>query len=214
MCAVASNEVLCLLEPQFPQLCRSRLSRRVRPALTQRDSFWQEPGAARIAAQASGCWLGHRHPAACALPPAEGCGSRSRRQTRRRKVGERPQAPAGAARPRPRSQRPCGSRGLELRPPPPAGLTPSSLLPCSLAGSLPSGRLGVDSAARCSRGWKMAGNDCGALLDEELSSFFLKYLADTQVRPAGAAGPGPGVLSCGGRSRSRGGREAAVGALK
>ncbi|XP_011369447.1 peroxisome proliferator-activated receptor gamma coactivator 1-beta isoform X3 [Pteropus vampyrus] len=27
----------------------------------------------------------------------------------------------------------------------------------------------------------MAGNDCGALLDEELSSFFLNYLADTQV---------------------------------
>uniref|UniRef100_A0A8C9DU82 PPARG coactivator 1 beta n=1 Tax=Prolemur simus TaxID=1328070 RepID=A0A8C9DU82_PROSS len=31
----------------------------------------------------------------------------------------------------------------------------------------------------------MAGNDCGALLDEELSSFFLNYLADTQ---AGASG--------------------------
>ncbi|XP_045140648.1 peroxisome proliferator-activated receptor gamma coactivator 1-beta [Echinops telfairi] len=31
----------------------------------------------------------------------------------------------------------------------------------------------------------MAGNDCGALLDEELSSFFLNYLADTQ-------GGGPG----------------------
>ncbi|MXQ86942.1 hypothetical protein E5288_WYG019369 [Bos mutus] len=26
----------------------------------------------------------------------------------------------------------------------------------------------------------MAGNDCGSLLDEELSSFFLNYLADTQ----------------------------------
>jgi hypothetical protein len=38
----------------------------------------------------------------------------------------------------------------------------------------------------------MAGNDCGALLDEELSSFFLNYLTDTQVRPAVAAGPGPG----------------------
>lgn len=57
----------------------------------------------------------------------------------------------------------------------------------------------------------MAGNDCGALLDEELSSFFLNYLADTQVRPAGAAGRGPGVLSCGGCRRSRGGREATVG---
>jgi len=32
----------------------------------------------------------------------------------------------------------------------------------------------------------MAGNDCGSLLDEELSSFFLNYLADTQVRSAGA----------------------------
>ncbi|XP_060036893.1 peroxisome proliferator-activated receptor gamma coactivator 1-beta isoform X2 [Erinaceus europaeus] len=31
----------------------------------------------------------------------------------------------------------------------------------------------------------MAGNDCGALLDEELSSFFLNYLADTQ---SGASG--------------------------
>ena len=58
----------------------------------------------------------------------------------------------------------------------------------------------------------MAGNDCGALLDEELSSFFLNYLADTQVRPVGAAGRGPGVLSCGGCRRSRGGREATVGA--
>lgn len=59
----------------------------------------------------------------------------------------------------------------------------------------------------------MAGNDCGALLDEELSSFFLNYLADTQVRLAGAAGPGPEVLSCRGCCLSRGGREAAVGAL-
>lgn len=59
----------------------------------------------------------------------------------------------------------------------------------------------------------MAGNDCGALLDEELSSFFLNYLADTQVRLAGEAGPGPEVLSCGGCCLSRGGREAAVGAL-
>ncbi|XP_058136912.1 peroxisome proliferator-activated receptor gamma coactivator 1-beta [Dasypus novemcinctus] len=31
----------------------------------------------------------------------------------------------------------------------------------------------------------MAGNDCGALLDEELSSFFLNYLADTQVEGSG-----------------------------
>ncbi|XP_012880930.1 PREDICTED: peroxisome proliferator-activated receptor gamma coactivator 1-beta isoform X1 [Dipodomys ordii] len=31
----------------------------------------------------------------------------------------------------------------------------------------------------------MAGNDCGALLDEELSSFFLNYLADTQGEAAG-----------------------------
>uniref|UniRef100_A0A8I3X3C1 PPARG coactivator 1 beta n=1 Tax=Callithrix jacchus TaxID=9483 RepID=A0A8I3X3C1_CALJA len=169
----------CLLEPQFPPLCRRS---RTRPVLTQRDSLWQERGAARIAAQASSCWLGHRHPAVCAFSPSEGCWSRPPRQTRRRKVGERPPAPAGAARPRPRSQWPCGSRGLELRPPPPAGLAPSSLLPCSLAGSLPPGRLGVDSAARCSRGWKMAGNDCGALLDEELSSFFLNYLADTQLQ--------------------------------
>lgn len=60
----------------------------------------------------------------------------------------------------------------------------------------------------------MAGNDCGALLDEELSSFFLNYLADTQVLPAGAAGRMLGVLSCGGCRRSRGGREAAAGALR
>nr|XP_036849963.1 peroxisome proliferator-activated receptor gamma coactivator 1-beta isoform X1 [Manis javanica] len=31
----------------------------------------------------------------------------------------------------------------------------------------------------------MAGNDCGALLDEELSSFFLNYLADTQSGGSG-----------------------------
>ncbi|XP_053422828.1 peroxisome proliferator-activated receptor gamma coactivator 1-beta isoform X2 [Nycticebus coucang] len=31
----------------------------------------------------------------------------------------------------------------------------------------------------------MAGNDCGALLDEELSSFFLNYLADTQAGGSG-----------------------------
>ncbi|XP_063088426.1 peroxisome proliferator-activated receptor gamma coactivator 1-beta isoform X3 [Cavia porcellus] len=31
----------------------------------------------------------------------------------------------------------------------------------------------------------MAGNDCGALLDEELSSFFLNYLADTQGGESG-----------------------------
>ncbi|XP_040828648.1 peroxisome proliferator-activated receptor gamma coactivator 1-beta isoform X2 [Ochotona curzoniae] len=31
----------------------------------------------------------------------------------------------------------------------------------------------------------MAGNDCGALLDEELSSFFLNYLSDTQVDGSG-----------------------------
>nr|XP_012597010.1 peroxisome proliferator-activated receptor gamma coactivator 1-beta isoform X1 [Microcebus murinus] len=31
----------------------------------------------------------------------------------------------------------------------------------------------------------MAGNDCGALLDEELSSFFLNYLADTQAGVSG-----------------------------
>lgn len=29
---VASNEVLCLLRPQFPQLCRSRLSRKDPPS--------------------------------------------------------------------------------------------------------------------------------------------------------------------------------------
>lgn len=60
----------------------------------------------------------------------------------------------------------------------------------------------------------MAGNDCGALLDEELSSFFLNYLADTQVQSAGAAGRVLGMLSCGGCRRSRGDPEAAVGALR
>ncbi|KAM4875648.1 peroxisome proliferator-activated receptor gamma coactivator 1-beta [Thomomys bottae] len=34
----------------------------------------------------------------------------------------------------------------------------------------------------------MAGNDCGALLDEELSSFFLNYLADAQGGAAGEEG--------------------------
>lgn len=104
-------------------------------------------------------------------------------------MGARPPAGSGTARPRPRSQRALRQPRPELRPPPPALPPP----PPSVAGSLPPpGRLGADSAARCSRGWKMAGNDCGALLDEELSSFFLNYLADAQVRPAGAAGPGPG----------------------
>lgn len=127
----------------------------------------------------------------------------------------RPPACAGALRPRPRSQRPCGSGGLSSALPPPAGRPPSLLPPPSLARSLPPpGRLGADSAARCSRGWKMAGNDCGSLLDEELSSFFLNYLADTQVRSAGARAGEPGPLSCGGCRRSCGGRETAVGALR
>lgn len=159
-----------------------------------------------------GLQAGHRHPAAGAILEAGDYWRGSWLQTRRRKVGARPPACAGTKRPRLRSQRPCGSLGLSsaLRLPP-ALLPP----PASLARSLPPpGRLGADSAARCSRVWKMAGNDCGALLDEELSSFFLNYLADTQVPPAGTAGPGPGVLSCGGCHRSRGGREAAVGSLR
>lgn len=128
-----------------------------------------------------------------------------------RKWGRDPRLAPAPRGPAPAASGPCGSRGLSS-----ALRLPRSLLPPpSVAGSLPPpGRLGADSAARCSRGWKMAGNDCGALLDEELSSFFLNYLADTQVRPAGAAGPGPGVLSCGGCRRSRGGWETAVGASR
>lgn len=135
-CTVISHEVLCLLGPQFPQLCRSRLSQRTRPALTQRDSLWQEQGAARIAAQASGRWLGHRHPAAGAFLPAGGCGRGPRSQTWRRKVGARPPFGAGTARPRPRSRRPCGSPGLSsaLRLPP-ASLPPPASLARSLAPS-------------------------------------------------------------------------------
>lgn len=208
---MASNAVLCLPGPQFPHQCRSRLSRRTRPALRQRDSLWQNLGAARIAAQASGCRLGHRHPASGAVLPAGGCRLGSRLQTCSKKAGTRPPAGSGTARPRPRSRRPCGSRGLSSALRLPRSLLPPPSLACSLP---PPGRLGADSAARCSRGWKMAGNDCGALLDEELSSFFLNYLADTQVRPAGAAGPEPGVLSCRGCRRSRGGWEAVVGASR
>lgn len=200
--------------PQFPRLCRSRLSRRTRPALTQRDSLWQERGAARIAAQASG-WGWGTSTRLGALSSRLGAAGEDRGARRwAGKWGRDPRLRLARARSAPPPQ-PAALRqpGPELRPPPPAGLAASSRLPRSLVGSLPRGRLGADSAARCSRGWKMAGNDCGALLDEELSSFFLNYLADTQVRPAGAAGPGPEVLSCGGCRRSRGGREAAVGAL-
>lgn len=120
--------------------------------------------------------------------PAGGCETWSLRQTPSRKSrGCDPRL----ARPRPRSQPACRSRGPELRPPPARRAASSLLLARSLARSLPPpGGLGADSAARCSRGWKMAGNDCGALLDEELSSFFLNYLSDTQVLPAGNAGQG------------------------
>lgn len=97
--------------------------------------------------------------------------------------------PGWRGRPAAPPPQPAALRQPGARAPPSAGLAASSLLPRSLP---PPGRLGADSAARCSRGWKMAGNDCGALLDEELSSFFLNYLTDTQVRPAVAAGPGPG----------------------
>lgn len=127
--------------------------------------------------------------------PAGGCETWSPRQTRRRKSwGCDPRL----ARPRPRSQPACRSRGPELRPPPARPTASSLLLARLLARSLPPpGGLGADSAARCSRGWKMAGNDCGALLDEELSSFFLNYLSDTQVLPAGNAGQGLGCRGAG-----------------
>lgn len=189
------------------------MSRRTRPELTQRDSLWQERWAARIAAQALDCRLGHRHQATGAFLPGRGQRARiAAPDVAQESGGATPSSSGHRAAPPPQ---PAALRqpGPELRPPPPAGLSPSSRLPSSLARSLPPGRLGADSAARCSRGWKMAGNDCGALLDEELSSFFLNYLADTQVRPAGATGPEPGLLSCGGCRRSRGGREAAVGVL-
>lgn len=158
-CTVASNAVLCLPGPQFPHQCRSRLSRRTRPALRQRDSLWQNLGAARIAAQASGCRLGHRHPASGAVLWAGGCRLGSRLQTWSKKVGTRPPAGSGTARPRPRSQRPCGSRGLSsalrlprsLRPPPslarslpPAG---SALTPPHAAAA--AGRWRGTTAARC-----------------------------------------------------------------
>lgn len=156
----------------------------------------------------------YRHPAAGALLPGRGPRARIPAPHIAQESGGatpglrwRPAAPP----PQPAALR---QRGPELRPP--SSRRPPSLLPPpSLTRSLPPpGRLGADSAARCSRGWKMAGNDCGSLLDEELSSFFLNYLADTQVRSAGARAGEPGPLSCGGCRRSCGGRETAVGALR
>lgn len=58
----------------------------------------------------------------------------------------------------------------------------------------------------------MAGNDCGALLDEELSSFFLNYLSDTQVLPAGNAGQGRECRAAGLAATAAEGTSAAVGA--
>lgn len=160
--------------------------------------------------RAAGWGIVCRLPALSSRPGAAGEDSGARRGAG--KWGRDPRLARAQRGPAPAASGPAAARA---RAPPSASRRPRSLLPPpSLARSLPPpGRLGADSAARCSRGWKMAGNDCGALLDEELSSFFLNYLADTQVRPAGAAGPGPGVLSCGGCRRSRGGLEAAVGAL-
>lgn len=139
----------------------------------------------RAAGPGTATWLPAR------FSPAGGCETRSPRQTREQgKWGCDPRL----TRPRPRSQPACRSRGPELRPPP-ARPAASSLL---LARSLPPpGGLGADSAARCSRGWKMAGNDCSALLDEELSSFFLNYLSDTQVRASWERRPGTRVQSRG-----------------
>lgn len=154
----------------------------------------------RAAGPGTATWLPAR------FSPAGGCETRSPRQTPEQgKWGCDPRL----TRPRPRSQPACRSRGPELRPPP-ARPAASSLL---LARSLPPpGGLGADSAARCSRGWKMAGNDCSALLDEELSSFFLNYLSDTQVRASWERRPGTPGAEPRGCSRSCGGRSAAVGA--
>lgn len=149
--------------------------------------------------------------------PAGGCETWSPRQTLSRKSGG---CDPRLSRPRPRSQPACRSRGPELRPPPARPAASSLLLARSLARSLPPpGGLGADSAARCSRGWKMAGNDCGALLDEELSSFFLNYLSDTQVLPAGNAGQGLGCRAAGlqpqlQRKECSGGRTGAIGGFR
>lgn len=113
-------------------------------------------------------------------------------------------ATPGSRGPAPAASPPAAAGGPSSALHPPAGLPPPSSSPAlSLARSFPPpGGLAADSAARCSRGWKMAGNDCGALLDEELSSFFLNYLSDTQVLPAGDAGQGRGCRAAGGCSRS------------
>lgn len=126
-------------------------------------------------------------------------------------MGVRPQAHA-APPPQPAGLPQPGARAPPSTRPPGCLLPPPRSLP-------PPGGLGADSAARCSRGWKMAGNDCSALLDEELSSFFLNYLSDTQVRPAGRAGQTPGCRTVGLqrqlRSQERsGGRTGAIGGFR
>lgn len=126
-------------------------------------------------------------------------------------MGVRPQArtappPQPAGLPQPGARAPPSTR------PPGCLLPPPRSLP-------PPGGLGADSAARCSRGWKMAGNDCSALLDEELSSFFLNYLSDTQVQPAGSAGQAPGCRAAGlqpqlQRQERSGGRTGVIGGVQ
>lgn len=136
MCAVASNEVLCLLEPQFPQLCRSRLSRRVRPALTQRDSFWQEPGLPALLRRhrAAGWGTATRLPVLYPLLRAAGAGRGARRGAGKWVSDPRlPRAPRGPA---PAASGPAAAGGsssaLRL---PPASLPPPSSLARSLAPS-------------------------------------------------------------------------------
>lgn len=126
-------------------------------------------------------------------------------------MGVRPQAHA-APPPQPAGLPQPGARA------PPSTRPPGCLLP-PLRSLPPPGGLRADSAARCSRGWKMAGNDCSALLDEELSSFFLNYLSDTQVRPAARAGQTPGCRTVGLQRQLRsqecsGGRTGAIGGFR
>uniref|UniRef100_F7FER8 Peroxisome proliferator-activated receptor gamma coactivator 1-beta n=1 Tax=Ornithorhynchus anatinus TaxID=9258 RepID=F7FER8_ORNAN len=104
----------------------------------------------------------------------------------------RPFAPAGPA--------PLGSRSPSPPPPPPPPPRPPSSLPSRWrrrSPSVPAGRRCPSPHAACLPPSlpprtlphplppNMAGTDCGALLDEELSSFFFNYLSDGQYGVSG-----------------------------
>lgn len=209
--AVASNAALRFPGPQFPYRCTSRLSPQTRPALRQRDSLWQKLGAARIAAQASGCRLGGTvTPFRRLSSRPGGCRLRSRLQTWLKSVGARPPPRPGprAPPPQPAALRHRG-RSSALRLP-----APSARLPCAPARSLPpaGSALTPPHAAAAAGRWR---GTTAARCWTKSSPLSSSTISPTRrYRPLGAAGPGPGVLRCRGCRCSRGGWEGAVGALR